>query len=311
METNPPQTEFSFFSPPGLAFLDRALFTTYTYNPIQSDARNETTIPETATGTGADDEALPAAFQISLPALLETLQIFGVDAAKSRWSRDPSSSYDAGVASFATGAAAAFDRRLLGLAGLCRLSYPRAGAPFQVILEETGVRTTCELVTYEAEFPDEIPLQRDRLAQKIIMRAAWLQDAILELGSLSPTKLTLEVSPTGPAYLALSSVGPFGSATVEFSKDPQLLETFQVARRTSNTYKFALIKNALRAMSIASKVSIRGDEQGVLSLQFMVEFDGGGISFVDYRFVPFLSEEEEGGGETQSDREDEWSQHDE
>ncbi len=179
-----------------------------------------------------------------------------------------------------------------------------------MILEETGVRTTCELVTYEADFPDEIPLQRDRLAQKIIMRAAWLQDAILELGSLNPTKLTLEVSPTGPAYLALSSVGPLGSATVEFSKDPQLLETFQVARRTSNTYKFSLIKNALRAMSIASKVSIRGDEQGVLSLQFMVEFDGGGISFVDYRFVPFLSEEEE-GGDTQSDREDEWSQHDE
>ena len=81
-------------------------------------------------------------------------------------------------------------------------------------------------------------------------------------------------------------------------------------------------------MAVANKVSIRGDRQGVLSLQFMVEFDalgvvhssfsntssshatggGGGqrqtgnhtVSFVDFRFVPLLDEEslelEENGG---------------
>lgn len=52
-------------------------------------------------------------------------------------------------------------------------------------------------------------------------------------------------------------------------------------------------------MACASKVSIRGDGQGVLSLQFMVEVEGGGVSFVDFRFVPFVPEEgeEEGGWE--------------
>ena len=47
-------------------------------------------------------------------------------------------------------------------------------------------------------------------------------------------------------------------------------------------------------MAIASKVSIRGDEQGVLSLQFMIEVEGGGVSFVDFRFVPYVPEEGEG-----------------
>lgn len=63
-------------------------------------------------------------------------------------------------------------------------------------------------------------------------------------------------------------------------------------------------------MVAASKVSIRGDRQGVLSLQFMIELGdggsgprdntvppgggaGGNVSFVDFRFVPLLDEEGE------------------
>jgi cell cycle checkpoint protein len=44
-------------------------------------------------------------------------------------------------------------------------------------------------------------------------------------------------------------------------------------------------------MRIASKVSFRGDNQGVLSLQFMVEIDGGSTSFLDFRFVPYITQE--------------------
>lgn len=62
-------------------------------------------------------------------------------------------------------------------------------------------------------------------------------------------------------------------------------------RRSVNAYKYALIKGASRAMAIASKVSIRGDEQGVLSLQFLIEVEGGGVSFVDFRFVPLELED--------------------
>lgn len=63
-------------------------------------------------------------------------------------------------------------------------------------------------------------------------------------------------------------------------------------------------------MAVANKVSIRGDRQGVLSLQFMIELDengsknrssreiastsGGNVTFVDFRFVPLLDENNEG-----------------
>jgi len=44
-------------------------------------------------------------------------------------------------------------------------------------------------------------------------------------------------------------------------------------------------------MAIASKVSIRGDGYGVLSMQFMIEQEGGVASFVDFRFLPHVDDD--------------------
>ena len=73
------------------------------------------------------------------------------------------------------------------------------------------------------------------------------------------------------------------------------------------SYKFSLIQKAARAMSVATKVSVRVDTQDVLSMQFMIEVDGSGgsgsgdsaarVSFVDFRFVPLVEDDEEGEAE--------------
>ncbi|KAL8629459.1 hypothetical protein Q9189_004850 [Teloschistes chrysophthalmus] len=272
----------------GIVFLEHALFSSYIYSASTVEQAEDD-----------DDDDNTVAFQISLTALLETFQIFGVNDVKDRWtSRE--SAYSGIAGSLARGSSATpFGNRALGVTGMCRLSYAAKGEPLCVVLEESGITTTCEMVTYEPEYRDEIPLQRDALALKIIMRSHWLYDAFTELSSTSPSRLTLEASPSAP-YLVFSSTGPLGSATIEFSKDQQLLETFQVPKRTINSYKHSLIKAASRAMQLATKVSIRGDEQGVLSLQFMIELEGGGVSFIDFRFVPLLPEE----GEEDEDNEE-------
>ena len=265
---------------------------------------NPATAQHTTGNAEGEGEPEPLLFQISLLSLLETLQIFASNDIKDRWgSRD--SSYNTISSSIARGGpAAAFDNhRDLGMAGLCRLSCAGDGEPLCIVLQESGVTTTCELVTYEPEAQEEIPLQKDAIALKIIMRASWLHDAISELSSTSPTRLTIVASPIAP-YFTLSSSGPLGSATVEFSKDRQLLETFHVPRRVVNTYKYSLIQGATRAMGMANKVSIRGDEQGVLSMQFMIEVDGGGVSFVDFRFVAYVPEDGEGEEEEEGAEED-------
>jgi cell cycle checkpoint protein len=214
-----------------------------------------------------------------------------------------------------------------GMNNLCKITYDAPGAPLAVTLTEASIRTQCDLTTYEPEYTDQIPFDRQALALKVIMRGSWLHDAIQELSSTSPEKLTMYAKTVrGKPFFALSSSGTLGSARVEFNNQPHprtttstnleaadqpptnLLETFQLSDPDTvlrSSYKFSLVQKAARAMSVATKVSIRADTQGVLSLQFMVEVEAatgvvgsGKVSFVDFRFVPLVEEdEEEEGGE--------------
>lgn len=289
-----------------MAFLEKSLFTTYAFNPSSEHSRSQ------------DSEIDPPTFSISLPSLLETLQMFGITDAKSQnpFHRDPYTS-------------APFSNQVLGFSsGVCRLLYESAGSPLTIILEEQGITTTCALTTYEPTFTDDIPFARDQLALKIIMRSSYLHDAIVELGSQSPKTVTVRADKES---FTLSTTSDLGSAQISFSRSPAapyehanianghgndeseaksagLLETYLVPRKFSNSYKFSHIAAAKRAMAAAAKVSIRADEQGVVSLQFMIEnVDGegagnGSVSFVDFRCVPLVAEDEvddgEGGGES-------------
>ena len=275
----------------GSYFLDKALFTTFNYTLPAADEEDDPDAPP---------PSLPN-FQISLSALLETLQIFGAaDITNSRFSKPDNDGYGSNIRSNRPNA---FSNQALGMAGVCRLSYAGIGSPFSIILEEAGVTTTCNLNTYEPESPEEIPFQRDTMQVKIIMQARWLFDAVSELSSTSPSRLDITASPSAP-YVSLSAIGHLGSASVDFAKGRELLETFTVTDRWAQSYKFEMIKAASEAMRLASKVSVRGDEQGVLSLQFMVEVEGGGISFVDFRFVPFLRDGEYDDEEEDDEDED-------
>jgi cell cycle checkpoint protein len=309
------------------AFLDKSLFTSYTFNapaPLHNSAHSD-----------SDDDLDPPsatipAFQISLPALLETLQIFGLtdpSTSKPPWARD---------APYPTSTAFTGNNILGGMNNLCRISYHGPGAPLAVTLTEASIRTQCDLTTYEPEYTDEIPFDRQALALKVIMQGSWLYDAIQELSSTSPEKLTMYAKTVrGKPFFALSSSGTLGSARVEFNNQPQpsayrtrpstnlstnseaaeqqptnLLETFQLSDPQAvcrSSYKFSLIQKAARAMNVATKVSIRADTQGVLSLQFMIEVEGaaltsqagtggaagGKVSFVDFRFVPLVEEDDD------------------
>ncbi|RJE21635.1 DNA repair protein Rad1 [Aspergillus sclerotialis] len=324
----------------GLAFLDKALFTTYTFNPPSApNIRNE----DSADNDNSTDTTYYPHFVISLSALLETLKIFGINDTATSSSSKPSIVQPSHPPS-----SNAFTTPALLLDRTCTLQYSQPGSPLSITLSEAGVKTTCELTTYE---PDEdeadIPLQRDAIIMKIIMRSAWLHNAISELDSTNPTVLRISASAKQEPYFSLSGAGgPFSESVVEFSVDqqnqangsqaqphhkvladdgtsrarakratqaPTVTETFLVSPPSSmgshirQDYRFPLIRKASRAMAAASKVSIRGDKQGVLSLQFMIDFEesngpnaarstggsmAGNVAFVDFRFVPLLDENE-------------------
>ncbi|KAG9729352.1 DNA repair exonuclease rad1, partial [Aureobasidium melanogenum] len=155
------------------------------------------TDPEAPADESTEDAFLPPTFQISLPALLETLQIFSLgDSNAFRQQQDP---YDAFTAFRQNrNANNPFSASALGSSGLCRISYENRGSPLSIQLSESDVTTSCDLTTYEAETTEDIPFDRESLALKTIMRSAHLADAISELASTNPTSLSLTASPTAP-----------------------------------------------------------------------------------------------------------------
>ncbi|KAK6065144.1 repair protein Rad1/Rec1/Rad17 [Seiridium cupressi] len=263
----------------GVAFLDKALFTKYTLS-----------LPDN------EDAALPQ-FQINLAAFLEALQIFGAADVAAKQAKADAEPYRSNLRNYRPDA---FNHQTLGMQGTCSFLYEEDGSPLSIIMEETGVKTQCNMITYTPDQPDDIPFDRDDLTFKIIMQARWLLDGLSELAPMSPTRVNITASPNAP-YLSLTSSGSLGSASVDFSGGRDLLETFSVREKWVQGFKFDLIKSASEAMRIASKVSFRGDGQGVLSLQFMVEVEGGAVSFLDFRFVPYADNSMEDDEDTGSD----------
>lgn len=254
---------------PGVAFLDKNLFSSYSVN-----------LPPSEDGEPAEHPN----FQIPLASLLEILQIFGAMDVATRAQKSEQDPYRSNIRRYRPDA---FSNQTLGLSGTCTLLYGEEGDPFKVIIEESDVKTTASLTTYLPELPEDIPFDRNDLIFKIIMQSRSLLDCLAEISPTAPTKLTLTATKTAP-YLVLAGEGDLGSSGADFARGKDLLETFNIQDRWSHGFKFDFIKSATEAMRVASKVSLRGDGQGVLSLQFMVDIEGGKKSFLDFRFVPFL-----------------------
>lgn len=287
-------------------FLDKTLFSTYTYNPPPPASSQD------------DDLPPPPVFEINLESLLETLNIFTLS--------DPNTSkrpteYESFRLQRHAGINA-FSNHALGMSGICRFSYEGEGSPLSIHMAESGVATTCDLTTYEADSAEEIPFNRDALALKTIMRSSYLLDAIAELTAMSPASIAITAAPTSSRSrnitpnLSLAAAGALGSAAVDFmvdsSSDTPILETFHCPEKTSASFKFSLIKSAQRAMAASTKVSMRLDEEGVLSLQFLVEVEPGGlgaapagvrepVAFVDFKMVPLVAGEGETSGVASND----------
>ncbi|CAG9988430.1 unnamed protein product [Clonostachys byssicola] len=264
----------------GVSFLGSDLFYSYTVNLPREEG---------------EEAPVPVSFQIPLGSLLEVLQIFGAMDVATRAQKADQDSYRSNFRNYRPDA---FSNHALGLAGTCTFLYTEEGDSFKITIEESGVKTTAALTTYVPEIPDEIPFDRDDMSFKIIMQARSLLDSLSEITPTSPSRLTITAS-RGSPYLSLAGVGDLGSSAVDFARGRDLMETFSIQERFSQSYKFDFIKHSTEGMRIASKVSLRGDRQGVLNLQLMVITEGDKHSFLDFRFVPFIQNDgdEEGGGE--------------
>ncbi|QSL66627.1 hypothetical protein MERGE_001010 [Pneumocystis wakefieldiae] len=244
------------------AFLDKDMFSFYRFNSSNKDSMNN------------NDSSTPIFFTISLLAMLECFNIMNNDLKEKNF---------------------VFNRKLqqqniLRVGGNCHLSYNGYGHPFVFIIQESGMITTCELTTFEKENLIDIFLQNNKLNQKIIIKSESLYDAIQELEFSSSELLTIRSSPQHP-HLRLSSLGTMGSVIIDYTNERDVIETFSCSSVVENSYKFSMIQHSIHAMSSAIKASIRTDENGVLSIQFMIETGEGKYNFVDFRILSSTKED--------------------
>ncbi|KIO04091.1 hypothetical protein M404DRAFT_15595 [Pisolithus tinctorius Marx 270] len=176
-----------------------------------------------------------------------------------------------------------------------RLSYTGSGHPLTLWLAEdsSGPTTTCEIVTFDPEPFVELPFDGDRT----LVSSSWLRDALVELDP-SCDKITFVSNPVAEVRKAhrgmpakplfrIMATGSFGTTEMDYPNDREVLETFECFRPMRASYNFAQIARTLRALQSSTKTSLRIDDEGLLSLQFLVPVPkpraGLSDSFIEFR----------------------------
>lgn len=191
----------------------------------------------------------PAVFKISLSALIECLNIFG-----------SSSNPESHTA--------------------LKMCYAGHGHPLTLLLEDSGVLTDCSINTMEADETLDFDFCSANVVNKIIMAAECLREAFAEL-DMSSDVLEVVLSPS-PPYFRLSTFGYAGTTQIDYPKDSDMMEVFECQRKQANKYKLILLKPCTKALSHSSKISLRVDHRGFLSLQCMILTEDRQVCFVEY-----------------------------
>ncbi|XP_073537682.1 cell cycle checkpoint protein RAD1 [Phyllobates terribilis] len=165
-----------------------------------------------------------------------------------------------------------------------KMGYRGYGHPLTLFLEEGGVVTVCKIHTQEPEETLDFDFCSTNVLNKIILQSEGLREAFSEL-DMSSDFLQITMSPDKP-YLRLSTFGNAGSAHLDYPKDSDLIEAFHCTQTQTNRYKISLLKPSTKALALSCKVSIRTDNRGFLSLQYMVRNEDGQICFVEYYCSP-------------------------
>ncbi|KAJ7118827.1 Rad1/Rec1/Rad17 [Mycena epipterygia] len=275
------------------AYIFADVFDEFTYNSETPAA------PQGSQNSDAEEDS--SAFEIPLNTLIECLNIFGTAGSSvsavgtggtsgkyKKWKRagddsdqegddnDGRSRRHSNGTSSARGIDSYFGSTSDKGTGM-RMTYAGSGYPLTLLIAEdaAGPTTTCEITTYESEPHLQLPFEPDR------MSSSWLRDALSELDP-SCDKLTFIGNPppaasgkqrqqqNGPPMLRIQAAGTFGSTEMDYPNDRDVLETFECTRPVSFSYRFGHISRTLRALQSSSKTSLRIDDEGLLSLQFLM-----------------------------------------
>ncbi|KIY66650.1 Rad1-domain-containing protein [Cylindrobasidium torrendii FP15055 ss-10] len=272
------------------AIIFPSVFDEFEFNAPEGVPKKD--IEDDTSSDAEEDETEPSVtFEVGLPLFLDVLGIYGsagTSAAamnKPRWKKvggaEGSEDENEGAKAQPFGGASGSSEKRTGM----RLSYAGAGHPLTLIVAEdaAGPSTTVELSTYEAEPHLDVSFDTNSAVLKIILKSQWLRDALSEVDT-SCEKLTFIGNPPlsgegshprrGKAQsrpmFRIQASGTFGSTEMDYPNDRDVLESFECLQTVRFSYRFAHILRVMRALQSSAKASLRINDEGVLSLQFLM-----------------------------------------
>lgn len=170
-----------------------------------------------------------------------------------------------------------------------KMTYKGYGHSLKIILEEEGIITDCSLKTLsDCEVLDFEMVDTDAIC-KIILRASDFREVLADLDSSSDF-VEFFLSPDAP-YFRITTEGLAGKFQVDIPKNSNMIESFDCSQAMKAKYRYQQIKPCLKSLMIATKVSVRTNENGLICLQFMIQTESKQYCYVEYYCTPSIEEE--------------------
>ena len=207
----------------------------------------------------ADEDAEEIVFGISLSTLVQCLNVCGSGSGGGGGSMNPA----------AGGSLHAANTSLL-------LHQPDVGQPLYLWLEEGGVVTGASIPTldptgFDLDFSSA--MDQNTIVARIIITAENLCDIFSEFDGFKNQTIEFKVCPAARTLQMTTSSTAVSIFSVEIPFDSEMVSHFQVDKIVKAKYHYAMLKHALKPISMADKVSIRFDSREFLSIQYMVKLN--------------------------------------
>ena len=165
------------------------------------------------------------------------------------------------------------------------------GSDLYLVVQEGNVHTECSLRTMEADVLTDFDFRGCPVRSKLTINSDSLREAFGEL-DWSSAYVSILISEDAP-YFRISTTGTAGSCQIEYSKDSDMFENFEVQGSQHHSYKLAMLQPCIKALHGASKTQLKMNEVGVLALQHLIKAADGTTSIVDFLFIPSLDNPDE------------------
>ncbi|ORX78611.1 Rad1-domain-containing protein [Anaeromyces robustus] len=169
-----------------------------------------------------------------------------------------------------------------------RMECNSSNKRLDLLLEDNGVITVCKLNTFEFNETSEIEemFKQFPLINHLILNSKWLNDAFSTIDS-SCDEITLRISNEIP-YFEITATNVSGTIKIEYSKNPEVIETFNCKATSIFSYNYSLITSMFKALALSTKTQIKTNSKGVIQFQFMIPTIDTSVCFVDYIIIPSI-----------------------